>query len=99
MPARRARRRRSRGTSRRGPAHDPHQVVEHHRHKMKGEAVMKRIVVLGGGVGGTLVANLLAKHLRPGEAEIVVVSASSRHVYQPGWLYVPFGHQDPLTLS
>ncbi len=60
---------------------------------------MKRIVVLGGGIGGTLAANLLAKKLRPDEAEVRVVSASSRHLYQPGWLYVPFGRQDPLTLS
>src|SRR5215204_531374 len=60
---------------------------------------MKRIIVLGGGTGGTLVANLLAKKLKPGEAEILVVSASSRHLYQPGWLYVPFGRQDPLALS
>jgi sulfide:quinone oxidoreductase len=60
---------------------------------------MKRIVVLGGGTGGTLAANLLAKKIKPGEAEILVVSASSRHLYQPGWLYVPFGRQDPLALS
>ncbi|NWJ45310.1 MAG: NAD(P)/FAD-dependent oxidoreductase [Chloroflexi bacterium] len=60
---------------------------------------MKRIVVLGGGTGGTLVANLLAKKLKPSEAEITVVSASARHLYQPGWLYVPFGRQDPRALS
>ncbi|HMA36648.1 MAG TPA: FAD/NAD(P)-binding oxidoreductase [Chloroflexia bacterium] len=60
---------------------------------------MKRILVLGGGTGGTLVANLLAKKLRPAEAEIVLVSASARHLYQPGWLYVPFGRQDPRALS
>jgi sulfide:quinone oxidoreductase len=60
---------------------------------------MKRIVVLGGGVGGTLAANLLAKRIKNGEAEVVVVSASSRHTFQPGWLYVPFGRQDPLALS
>jgi sulfide:quinone oxidoreductase len=60
---------------------------------------MKRIVILGGGTGGTLAANLLAKRLKSEEAQIVVVSASQRHVYQPGWLYVPFGRQDPRTLS
>jgi sulfide:quinone oxidoreductase len=60
---------------------------------------MKRIVVVGGGTGGTLIANLLAKKLRRTEAEIVVVSASARHLYQPGWLYVPFGWQDPRALS
>ena len=60
---------------------------------------MKRIVILGGGTGGTLAANLLAKKLKTGEARITVVSASSRHLYQPGWLYVPFGRQDPRALS
>ncbi len=60
---------------------------------------MKRIVVLGGGTGGTLVANLLTKKLKSKEAEITLVSASNRHLYQPGWLYVPFGKQDPRTLS
>ncbi|GIW25310.1 NAD(P)/FAD-dependent oxidoreductase [Meiothermus sp.] len=59
---------------------------------------MKQILVLGGGTGGTLVANLLAKKLKD-EAKITLVSASSRHLYQPGWLYVPFGWQDPRGLS
>lgn len=59
---------------------------------------MKQILVIGGGTGGTLIANLLAKKLRD-EAEITLVSASSRHLYQPGWLYVPFGWQDPRGLS
>jgi sulfide:quinone oxidoreductase len=58
-----------------------------------------RILVLGGGTGGTLIANLLAKKLRSDEAEITLLSASSRHLYQPGWLYVPFGWQDPRSLS
>ena len=58
-----------------------------------------RILVLGGGTGGTLVANLLARKLRPSEASITVLSASPRHLYQPGWLYVPFGWQDPRSLS
>lgn len=59
---------------------------------------MKQILVLGGGTGGTLVANLLSKKLGD-EAEIMLVSASPRHLYQPGWLYVPFGWQDPRALS
>ena len=58
-----------------------------------------RVLVLGGGTGGTLVANLLARKLRPEEAEITLLSASARHLYQPGWLYVPFGWQDPRGLS
>ena len=60
---------------------------------------MKRILILGGGTGGTLAANLLARKLKSSEAQIAVVSASRRHMYQPGWLYVPFGRQDPRKLS
>lgn len=60
---------------------------------------MKKILVLGGGTGGALVANLLARKLPADTAEITVVSAHSRHYYQPGWLYVPFGWEDSRRLS
>ena len=49
------------------------------------------IAILGGGVGGTILANLLARSLAPEEAEIVLVDRSGQHIYQPGWLYIPFG--------
>jgi len=49
-----------------------------------------RIVVLGGGVGGTLVANLLSKELRR-DAQVTVVDPTGMHVYQPGFLYVALG--------
>ena len=52
---------------------------------------MKRIVILGGGTGGTMVANRLRRRLDPDEAEIHVVDRDGRHVYQPGLLFVPFG--------
>ncbi len=59
---------------------------------------MKKVVILGGGVGGTIVANLLAKKLRPDEAEITVVDLTGKHVYQPGFVYVAFEHQKPKRL-
>ena len=59
---------------------------------------MRRIVVLGGGTGGTLIANRLRRLLDPGSAEIVVVDADDEHVYQPGLLFVPFGLADPAGL-
>src|SRR5579859_4340050 len=49
-----------------------------------------RIVILGAGTGGTLVANRLRRTLR-GDAEITVVDQDNNHVYQPGLLFVPFG--------
>ena len=51
----------------------------------------QRIVILGGGTGGTLVANRLRKSLAGEATEIVVVDRDDRHVYQPGLLFVPFG--------
>jgi sulfide:quinone oxidoreductase len=59
---------------------------------------MPRILILGGGTGGTLLANLLARGI-DGQASITVVSSNVQHYYQPGWLYVPFGAQDPRSLS
>lgn len=59
---------------------------------------MKRVVVLGGGVGGTVVANLLAKQLKPDEAEIILVDKTGKHVYQPGFVYVAFGTTNPASL-
>ena len=53
---------------------------------------MDRIVILGGGVGGTLTANLLARKLRSridrGEVDITLVDALGAHVYQPGFMMI-----------
>jgi sulfide:quinone oxidoreductase len=54
----------------------------------------KRIVILGGGTGGTLTANRLRRMFKPGELEITVVDQDNDHVYQPGLLFVPFGLAD-----
>ncbi len=51
----------------------------------------KKIVILGGGTGGTLMANRLRKTYDEAELEIAVVDKDDRHVYQPGLLFVPFG--------
>lgn len=52
---------------------------------------MKKIVILGGGTGGTLSANRLRRIFSPQEASITVVDQDDDHVYQPGLLFVPFG--------
>ncbi len=54
----------------------------------------KRIVILGGGTGGTITANRLRRRFDADEAEIHVVDRDDRHVYQPGLLFVPFGLAD-----
>ncbi len=53
------------------------------------------IAILGGGVGGTVLANLLAREIDEDEAAIVLIDKSGQHVYQPGWLYLPFSDEHP----
>ncbi len=56
---------------------------------------MQKILILGGGVGGTLTANLLVKKLRhqlkAGEVTITVVDTTGQHTYQPGFMYIAMG--------
>ncbi len=63
---------------------------------------MQRIVILGGGVGGTLAANLLARRLRrrigDGEVELTLIDEGGDHVYQPGFMYLAMGGEKPENL-
>ncbi|MFP8956936.1 NAD(P)/FAD-dependent oxidoreductase [Natrialbaceae archaeon A-CW3] len=56
---------------------------------------MHRVVIVGGGTGGTVLANRLASELQTeteaGDVEIRLVTADPDHVYKPTFLYVPFG--------
>ncbi|KAB2871652.1 MAG: NAD(P)/FAD-dependent oxidoreductase [Bacteroidales bacterium] len=52
---------------------------------------MKRIVILGAGTGGTIMANKLRKALERDEWEITIVDKEPNHYYQPGFLFIPFG--------
>ncbi len=57
-----------------------------------------RVVVLGGGVGGTLAANLLSKELGR-DAKVTVVDGTGMHLYQPGFLYVALDQANALWLA
>ncbi|MEW8039064.1 MAG: FAD/NAD(P)-binding oxidoreductase [Candidatus Thiodiazotropha endolucinida] len=61
-----------------------------------------RILVVGGGCGGTILANNLARRLaseiRSRKARLTLLSASDKHMYQPGLLYVAFGQMMPDEL-
>jgi sulfide:quinone oxidoreductase len=57
-----------------------------------------KVVVLGGGVGGTLAANLLAKELGR-EARVTVVDPTGMHLYQPGFLYLALGQANGRWLA
>ena len=58
----------------------------------------EHIVIVGGGVGGTLLANVLAKDLTSDQARVTVIDETGQHLYQPGWLYVPFGEEKASSL-
>jgi sulfide:quinone oxidoreductase len=64
---------------------------------------MKRVLVLGGGVGGTLTANLVSRKLKKriaaGEVEVTVVDSTGQHVYQPGFMYIAMGGERAKNLS
>lgn len=52
---------------------------------------MKRLLILGGGTAGTMVANRLVHELDRAEWQITVVDQDETHYYQPGFLFIPFG--------
>jgi sulfide:quinone oxidoreductase len=52
---------------------------------------MRRLVILGGGTAGTMIANKLRHRLDRKEWTITVVDRDDEHHYQPGYLFVPFG--------
>src|SRR5512140_565374 len=64
--------------------------------------LMQRVIVLGGGVGGTLAANLIARKLKreisAGKAKVTVVDATGSHAYQPGYMYIAMGNEKPQHL-
>ena len=52
---------------------------------------MKKLVILGAGCAGTMVANKLRRQLDREEWSITVIDKDDHHVYQPGLLFIPFG--------
>ena len=60
---------------------------------------MKRILILGAGTAGTIIANRLrrfyAAAIRADRTRITIVDQDDTHVYQPGLLFVPFGMTHP----
>ena len=52
---------------------------------------MKRLLILGAGTAGTMVANRLVHVLEPSEWHITIVDQDEIHYYQPGFLFIPFG--------
>ncbi len=51
---------------------------------------MKKLLILGAGTAGTMMANHLARKLNKKDWQITVVDQHSTHYYQPGFLFIPF---------
>ena len=52
---------------------------------------MKKLVILGSGTGGTIMANKMRQILPESQCEITIIDQDWVHHYQPGWLFIPFG--------
>jgi sulfide:quinone oxidoreductase len=52
---------------------------------------MRKIVILGSGAGGTMVAANLRKELDEGEWQITLIDKDEQHHFQSGYLFIPFG--------
>ena len=59
---------------------------------------MKRLLILGAGTAGTMVANKLRRRLPAEELDITVIDQDRMHLYQPGLLLLPFGVYRPDEL-
>ena len=56
---------------------------------------MKRLVILGAGTSGTMMANHLNHHLHAPDWEIDIIDERATHYYQPGYLFLPFDIYEP----
>ncbi|MDL1895526.1 NAD(P)/FAD-dependent oxidoreductase [Anaerolineae bacterium CFX7] len=52
---------------------------------------MKKLLILGAGTAGTMVANRMRRLLEESEWHITIVDQDETHYYQPGFLFIPFG--------
>ena len=52
---------------------------------------MKRLLILGAGTAGTMMANRLRRKMPAGEWQVTIIDQEQTHYYQPGFLFLPFG--------
>lgn len=52
---------------------------------------MKKLLILGAGTAGTIMANKIRKALSSNEWNITIIEKETSHYYQPGFLFIPFG--------
>jgi len=56
---------------------------------------MKKLLILGAGTAGTMMANKLRRSLDE-SWRITIIDKDPLHYYQPGFLFVPFGMYQPM---
>ena len=56
---------------------------------------MKKILILGAGTAGTMMANKLYRNLNKDLWRITLIDKDEEHYYQPGFLFIPFGIYKP----
>lgn len=56
---------------------------------------MARLLILGAGTAGTIIANKLRRKHNRAELEITIVDRDDDHHYQPGYLFAPFAAREP----
>jgi sulfide:quinone oxidoreductase len=56
---------------------------------------MKKIIILGAGTAGTMMANHLKHHLKKEDWDITIIDEREEHHYQPGYLFLPFDMYTP----
>jgi len=60
---------------------------------------MKKLLILGAGTGGTIMANKMRKELPRDEWNITVIDQVKTHYYQPGFLFIPFGYYKKIDVT
>src|ERR1035437_1117372 len=53
---------------------------------------MRKLLILGAGTAGTIMANKMRKALSGKDWSVTVVEKELNHYYQPGFLFIPFGY-------
>ena len=59
---------------------------------------MKRLIILGAGTAGTMMANHLQHELDKNDWEIDIIDEREEHHYQPGYLFLPFDIYEPQDI-
>jgi sulfide:quinone oxidoreductase len=61
--------------------------------------VSRRLLILGSGTAGTMIANRLRRKLDRNEWDVTIVDRDDVHPYQPGFLFLPFGRLEPEQVT